>query len=275
MNAQPIALGDYLARFPATACRNINSTDELPHVLRELSDQSSALDFCLMLFDPELSLPLRRRAADELEKLLASDVNQHYVLDIMLAHPLPQNTDFKAAAAAAAEAHKATRRLLDLLEESRLRCESAFMAWLVIQSRPRVANPGADSVRSRLMASGFLRTTVVELTTQTEVLTRGPALIREMSHGLSIELLQEFLAEYSLRLPPASPESSPPVVHQMQANPEIPLDILDEQTLKDMQRELERHRRRKTEALEVRERGQEYYSTRPNVADRSDSSGPG
>jgi hypothetical protein len=126
------------------------------------------------------------------------------------------------------------------------------------------------------MASGFLRTTVVELTTQTEVLKRGPALIREMSHGLSIELLQEFLAEYSLRLPPASPESSPPVVQPMpDANPETPLEIPDEQTLEDMQREFEPHRRRKTGGLEVCERGHEYYSTRPEMADGPDTSSPG
>jgi hypothetical protein len=214
INGQRVALGDYLARHPATAFWNVSSTDELPVLLKNLSDQASALDFCLMLFDEELSLPLRRRAAGELETLLSYEKNQHYVLDIMLAHPLPQNTDFSVAAAAA-EGQLGVEGLVRLLKETRQRSELAFRAWLVFCSRPSVLCVGVESTRSWLLQSGFLRRAVVELTTQADVRERGSVLIRGTPPGLSEDLLQEFLTEYSVQLPRGKSDIRRPAVQPM------------------------------------------------------------
>lgn len=204
LDGRTVTAGDYLARFPATEFVTYTHKDDLASALGTARDRSCTLDFCIMLFDPDLSLRLKQRAAEELDELLSSDVNRTYALDILLSNPLPKDTDFESAKAATDKSGEAYR-VICLLEESRERAEFVFTAWLSVRKHPVIAQIGEQHVRGKLILSGVFRRAATELTTKSRMQEHGGALALDTQQHLDARIVNAFLNQYKTKLPEGVP----------------------------------------------------------------------
>ena len=89
--------GNYTSRFPDTAVVQADDADMVISRLADFQENSLALDFLLLLFDTQVSHETRASVAVELEKILADNACAQYVLDILLASPLPQSAEVSVA----------------------------------------------------------------------------------------------------------------------------------------------------------------------------------
>ena len=204
LDGRPVTVGDYLARFPATEFVTYEHDDDLSSDLSEASERSCTLDFCMMLFDPDLSPSLKQRAAEELDELLLSEENRTYALDILLSHPLPKDTDFQSAKAAINKRGESFR-IVCLLEEARERAEFGFTAWQSVRKHRMVAQIGEQRVRGKLILSGACRRAVTELTTKSRVRELSGALVLDTQQHLDARVVHAFLNEYKTKLPEGMP----------------------------------------------------------------------
>ncbi len=204
LNGRTVTVGDYLARFPATEFIRPEHNADLSSDLSAASERSCALDFCMMLFDNDLSIQLKQRAANELNELLTREKNETYALDILLSHPLPHDTDFETAKAATQNRGEAYR-VVCLLEETRKRAEFAFAAWLSVRKHPMVVQIGEHRVRGILILSGAIRRAVTELTTQSQMHELSGALVLNIHQYLDARVTQAFLSGYKAALPVGMP----------------------------------------------------------------------
>lgn len=200
LDGRTVTLGDYLSRFSSTEFLAFSNPNEIEVGLSKASDRSCCLDFCIMLLDPDYSLRLKQRAAEELDVLLQDESNEHYALDILLSHPLPKNTDFETPKTATSSYNHAFRTIC-LLEETRDRVELAYNAWLAIRTNPMVVKNGEQRTRAKLIASGTIRKAVVDLTTQSSDHRAGGALLINAKEHLDPRIVSAFLNEYKSGLP--------------------------------------------------------------------------
>lgn len=210
-NGVRLALGDYLGRFPATEFVTASSQESISASLSRATDRSSALDFCLMLFDSTLSQQLKGRAAQELDDLLLSEDNRNYVLDILLSQPLPKDADFATAKLVTCRGTESHCTVL-LLEETRSRADFAYKAWLSIRKHAMVSQIGEYRVRANLILSGIIRRAVIELTTKHRLRELCGALIMETQSHLDPRVIWAFLNAYKQDLPEGSPAANKTVV---------------------------------------------------------------
>jgi len=216
LDGRTVTIGDYVARFPATEFVAVESLDDAATALTAAKDRCYSLDFLLMLFDTGLSTPLKRRAAEALDKLLESEANRNYVLDILLSQPLPKDTDFKTAKLLGRE-NGPTQQLVCLLEETRQRAEFAFHAWLAIRDDEIVTEDDRAIVRGQLIQLGIIRRTVTEFISRHnsphpffEILLRARA-------DFLLSIVGKFLTEYTTRLPEILPPPWNPIEQPIQS----------------------------------------------------------
>lgn len=124
---QRMSIGSVVSRFPDSTFTDAASQDDAIKQLGEARERSASLDFSLMLMDGELPLEVRQKAAQVLSELLAKPENLEYVLDLVLASPLPPDADTEGARKATADSTKASE-LVTLMIECDSRSQSASNA---------------------------------------------------------------------------------------------------------------------------------------------------
>ena len=199
-----IAVGDYLSRFPVTEFVRFSSDEDVTRAQSVAEAKSCALDFTLMLLDPELSDRLKNRIVVELEDLLSGENSERYVLDILLAQPISESASLgKAIEAVASYSH--CNRVFKTLVDSRVRSGLARKAWLSIRSNPMVEQVGKDLVIGNLIRSGIWRTVVVDFTTKAEAKQGMGKVLLAGSECCDARIIKSFVTEYASFLPEGEP----------------------------------------------------------------------
>jgi hypothetical protein len=139
-----IPVCNYLSRFPDTIAVRVSDRQEVIKYLGEYQDRSLALDFALLLFDGEVSRETRSKIAHELEELLNADDCREYVLDILLAKPLPDSADFGGADEIANPLGRVCS-LVHSVVQAQTRDAAAHAAWLEVRRKRR---PDGQALRS-------------------------------------------------------------------------------------------------------------------------------
>lgn len=92
----------WLSRQSSLEFRKNLTLDEIRSIVLELACEDDALDFCLYLLDPELSVETRTLAARELERLYRTGL-AGIVQDLLYSAPLPDHTDIEVPLRIASE----------------------------------------------------------------------------------------------------------------------------------------------------------------------------
>lgn len=195
-----IAACNYGSRFPTTAVLQIDDVGEGIELFTKFQSQSIALDFALLLFDSGVSTKTRKDAALELDELLASVDSSNYVLDILLAAPLPSTAD-SAGAAAASKDFGRCRSFVDAIVEAQPRVRFAYASWLSISDDQAVSDMGCDNVRGLLIQNGVFRQLVLDGKTQQDRLALNARIVVGLKGLVHPRITTELVKAYLSHLP--------------------------------------------------------------------------
>lgn len=209
-DTKAVNLGDYFSRFPATEFVNFSNEKELQQVQKQAEERASALDFILMLFDPDHSIRVKIAAAQELDELLADEANRNYVLDILLAYPLSNVIDFQLAKHLSIE-NTTTNEFVRLLETTRERANLARNAWLAIRNHLMIQQNGQDFVRGQLILSGVFRRAIIEIDTKGSARFSTGNIVVGAKPNCDPRIVDLFLREYIALLPEGDLSPEKPV----------------------------------------------------------------
>ena len=197
-----IPVCNYISRFPDTTAVRVSDPQEALQYLSDHQDRSLALDFALLLLDREVSVETRLKIAHELDELLSAKDCIEYVLDIVLAQPLPDSADCRGAEEIA-NSFIRVRSFVRSVLHSQTRVAAAYAAWLEMRGNPIVARVGATDVYGALIRFGVFRRLVLEGTTRASVNSIKASII--MNAGLTrfcdARILVEIIGKYASTLP--------------------------------------------------------------------------
>jgi tetratricopeptide (TPR) repeat protein len=205
--AQDMPVSAYLARYPDTEVLDIPSPEVLADELSRRSARCHALDFTLMLFDSELSVSLRRDCAKHLSDLLAVESAWNYVLDVLLARPLPKAADIQGARQASEGAGKGAM-IVEVIVECQERVRMACDAWLQLRDDELVRRAGPDRLFGMLIHRGALREMIVGAPTQAECKGVAGRIALRLHDVVDGKVLTKWINAYKKQLPVGISSSS-------------------------------------------------------------------
>lgn len=197
---QSIPLSGVVSRYPDCTVISVSSEDDAAQKLEEARNRSATLDFALMMFDNDLPLRVRQNAAEVLSELLVRHENRDYVLDVVLASPLPTEADTDGALEATTN-FKMASDLVKLIIECRSRSKSASNAWLATRAHRLIKPEDRDRVRAHFIRSGVFRRVVSEGRTQAEVEKIVGQLAVELNKVVDARIIRDFVNDYRRTLP--------------------------------------------------------------------------
>jgi tetratricopeptide (TPR) repeat protein len=191
---------NYANRFPSSTVVNVASIDDGVQLFGTYESHSLALDFSLLLFDSEVSKATREEVASELERMLDYREASDYVLDILLASPLPESADVDGAIEAAASKARC-KDFVSKIVESQSRVRLAYNAWQAVSSSQMVANVGRERIHGLLVHHGVFRRFVLEGKTQADKAALTPVILgvrQQIDSRISTALLNEYVSNLPL-----------------------------------------------------------------------------
>jgi len=191
---------NYFSRFPSSAVLQVSNDAEGIQQFDTLRAHRLALDFTLLLLDAEISNETRSEVAQELDELLENSGSRDYVLDVLLAAPLPVDADV-ACAVEAARRWSHSRSLINTLVDCQPRVRLANSAWLSIRENQFVKHAGIDRVHGLLIDFGVFRTLVLHGKTQQDRQRMIPKVIIGLKEHCNPQITTELLNEYFSKLP--------------------------------------------------------------------------
>ncbi len=197
-----IPVCNYISRFPDTTAVQVADAQEALKHLSEHQDRSLAFDFALLLFDGEVSTETRSKIAHELEDLLEVEDCREYVLDIILAHPLPDGVD-SMGAERIAKPFDNVRSFVHAVLESQTRVAAAYAASLEMHDDHMVKRAGALDIYGALIRFGVFRRLVLEGTTRALVESIKARIVMDNALGRCCDprIMTAMVARYSSSLP--------------------------------------------------------------------------
>jgi len=177
-------------------CRNVA---DLPAAIALLQDKAMALDFWLMLFDPEIRDVTKTRIAAELNDLFSNDAVYIHVQNIVYSAPLSPSSSVRFVETFNL-GERATRFANELLA-SRLRVQNLFAVWAGMKSEPLVNTVGHRELTGRLVSRSFFRKVVTQAKTQAELDQIKGNLAVELLGACDPRVLSRVLTDYKHTLP--------------------------------------------------------------------------
>lgn len=138
---------------------SVIDVDDENDAIRQLDEriiQSRCLDMTLFMFDPEIEVELREELADELNPMLQEKANRDYVLDIMLASPLPRTADADGAIVASDRAIDVHSLILEVVERQ-AQVEILHETWAATSREQLARQTGPKLFHGALIRCGVFR----------------------------------------------------------------------------------------------------------------------
>lgn len=195
-----IPLASVLSQHPDCSVVIADSEDDGAEKLAKARERSVTFDFALMLFDKDLPISVRKNAVEVLSEQLYKSENRNYLLDIVLATPLPATADVDGALEATTDS-KLVFDLVKLIKDSAPRAKLASDAWLATRSHHLIGPGDQERVHSSFIGAGVFRCMVEEGKTQAGVeiiLEKFVVLLRNV---VDARIIRDFANEYKRTLP--------------------------------------------------------------------------
>jgi tetratricopeptide (TPR) repeat protein len=190
----------FVGRNRDAVCVACESEDELAETVERLEQKSIALDFWLMLLDPEISDGTKHRIAIDLEQLFQDDLVYAHVQDIVYSAPLPPAATLRFVSEQASGFH--IREFSRELSNAQPRIRTLYGIWTGMKSDPLVASKGHRELTGHFVAKSVFRKIVIVGKTQADV----ERLIGEITFSLAKvcdpRVVGNVLSEYKRDLPP-------------------------------------------------------------------------
>lgn len=183
-----------------SVCVSCKDSGTIPRTSEELRDRAFALDFCTLLFDPEVRVETKKRIASELEALFEDQASLSHVKDVMYAAPMPQSADLSIVGN-----HwlgEQVGLLLKELVDSQARIRDLFSIWEGMKSEPLVEATGHRALTGRLIGRSFFYTLVHSGATQADVDQIGGNLAIQLQDVCNPRVLSKVISEYKKNLAP-------------------------------------------------------------------------
>ncbi len=195
-----IPVDSFVARNPDAVCVACQSEDELNQTFERLEQKSIALDFWLMLLDPEIRDVTKQRIAIDLEQLFQDKLIYEHVQDIVYSAPLPPAAILRFVNEQSTCAR--IREFSQELSNAQPRIRALYAIWTSMKSDPLVASAGHRELTGHFVAKSVFRKIVVGGKTQADV----ERLIGEITFSLAKlcdpRVVGKILSEFKRDLPP-------------------------------------------------------------------------
>ncbi len=194
-----LAIDAFVGRNPDAVCVTCDSEDELAQTIEQLGHKSIALDFWLMLLDPEIKDVTKERIAIELEQLFHDDVIYYHVQDVVFSAPLPPSAELRYVSERATgdRIRKFSREFID----AQPRILSLFAIWEGMRFDPLVTSKGHRELTGQFVANSIFRTIVTGGKTQAAVERLTGEVTFKLAKVCDPRLVIKLLSEFKRDLP--------------------------------------------------------------------------
>lgn len=190
----------FISRNRDAVCVACSSDGEFGPAIDVLEQKANALDFWLMLLDPEIRDVTKDRIAGDLEELFHIEMIFDHVRDIMYSAPLPPSASlrFVSEQASGTRIRRFSRELID----AQPRIRNLFAIWSGMKSDPLVVSRGHRELTGHLVANSIYHRIVTEGKTQADVQRLIGEVAFKLAKVLDPRVVSKFLGEYKRDLPP-------------------------------------------------------------------------
>ena len=202
VSSREYSVAEYLVRHTDAFVFEASDDSDVHSKLALSRDNMFSLEFTLALFDELLPADVRKQVAASLEDKLANDANRIYVLDIVLASPLPSTTNVQSTSAMVSSYARVTA-LMDLIAECQPRAAKLCEHWKTMRSDAMVAQSGFEESTGVLIKFGIFRRLATEAKTKLELDDLKPQLLLapQLSERCDARILTKLLNLYRNDLP--------------------------------------------------------------------------
>jgi tetratricopeptide (TPR) repeat protein len=193
------SVGSFVSRNRDAVCVECVNPAVLTDVVGALQEKTTALDFWLMLFDPEIRDETKKRIAAELEELFLDESVYTHVQDIVYSVPLSSSASIRFVQENALGSRVKT--FANELVAAQPRVVGLFAVWAGMKSEPLVASIGHRELTGRLIRRSFFRKVVTQGKTQADVDQLIGSLAFELATVCNARLVSKALSEYKHTLP--------------------------------------------------------------------------
>lgn len=194
-----IAISSFLARNPEIIVSKAKDENEIRENLELSKICSTALDFTLSAMDNELSQELRKELLDTLDEHLENNRVVDYILDIILATPLPRNADIKSAIALVSKKSRSYSLLYKIIE-CQYRVSIIKSEWQSMRHEPLVTKAGFQNLTGTFLLNGVFR--ILALTgCQQELKKSKASLILANNSQPFPRIISQLCDKYKRKLP--------------------------------------------------------------------------
>ena len=176
VSSREYSAAEYLVRHTDAFVFEANDDSEVHSKLASSRDNMFSLEFTLALFDESLPSDVRKQVAESLEVKLANDANRIYVLDIVLASPLPSTADIDSAIAMVSSYSRVTA-MMDVIAECQPRVSRLCEHWKAMRRDAMVAQSGFVATTGVLIKFGVFRLLATEAKTKCKLEDLKPKLL--------------------------------------------------------------------------------------------------
>ncbi len=202
VSSREYSTAEYLVRHPDAFVFEANDDSEVHSQLASSRDNMFSLEFTLALFDESLPSDVRKQVAESLEGKLKDLANETYVLDIVLASPLPSTTDIHSTRGLVSS-YSRVAAMMDLIAGCQPSVSKLCTYWRAMRSDAMVAQSGFEATTGVLIRFGVFRQLVTEAKTKCELDDLKPKLLLDpqLRSLCDARILNKLLNSYRIDLP--------------------------------------------------------------------------
>ena len=206
LNPQGSSLADipaerYFARHRDTSIATVTDAKHAVDILARHSEMSLCLDMTLLLFDHDITVQTRGELATELDRLLRSNENREYVLDVTLTTPFPADAD-RTGATSAVKGHAVVGEVVTTILDSQDAVQVVFNSWLLIRDLPLVKQNGADKSFAILSRHSVFRRFAIEARDHTSLSALTASLAMDESLKRQLDAAPRIVVDLAKQLKP-------------------------------------------------------------------------
>lgn len=206
MDGGVLPIDAFVSRNRDAICVECATIEDLNHATDDLELKATALDYWLMLLDPEIGDATKERIAVDLEQMFEDESIYSQVQSIAYSAPLPPSASVQFIAERVSR--PCIRRFSQELLDAQRRVQSLFGIWDSMKSEQLVASKGHRELTGHLVAKSIFRKLATEGKTQADVDRLKGKITFELATVFDARIVSRLLSEYKRDLPAGEHGSS-------------------------------------------------------------------
>lgn len=206
MDGGVLPIDAFVSRNRDSICVECATIEDLNHATEDLELKAIALDYWLMLLDPEIGDATKERIAVDLEQMFQDESIYLHVQSIVYSAPLPPSASVQFIAERVSRPY--IRKFSQELLDAQRRVQSLFAIWGNMKSEQLVASKGHRELTGHLVAKSIFRKLATEGKTQADVDRLQGKITFELAAVFDARIMSRLLSEYKRDLPAGEHGSS-------------------------------------------------------------------